>query len=61
MIKQQNKLSESELKGLQYNICYVVHKLHSKFEFSKKKDCVYSKQCLSVFLCCKTDSDDIRH
>ena len=27
----------------------------------QKKDCVYSKQCLSVFLCCKIDSDDIRH
>ena len=37
ILMPKNKLSESELKGLQYNICYVVHKLHSKFEFSKKK------------------------
>ena len=27
------KLSDNELKGLQYIICYVVHKLHSKFVF----------------------------
>ena len=52
------KLSERELKSLQYIVGYVVHKLCSKFKFSKKKDCVYSKQCLSIFLCCKIDSDD---
>ena len=32
------KLSERE-----YIIGYVVHKLYSKFKFSKNKDCVYSK------------------
>ena len=26
--------------------------------FQKKKDCDYSKQCLSILLCCKIDSDD---
>ena len=52
------KLSERELKSLQYIIGYVVHKLYSKFKFSKNKDCVCSKQCLSILLCCKIDSDD---
>ena len=52
------KLSERELKSLQYIVGYVVHKLYYKFKFSKNKDCVYSKQCLSIFLCCKVDNDD---
>ena len=47
------KRSERELKSLQ-----CIHKLHSKFKFSKNKDCVYSKQCLSILLCYKIDSDD---
>ena len=46
------------MKSLQYIIVYVVHKLYSKFKFSKNKDCVYSKQCVSILLCCKIDSDD---
>ena len=52
------KLSERELKSSQYIVGYVVHKLYSKFKFSKNKDCVYSKQCISILLCCKIDSDD---
>ena len=52
------KLSERELKSLQYIVGYVVHKLYSKFKFSKNKDYVYSKQCLSIFLCCKVEFDD---
>ena len=52
------KRSERELKRLQCIVGYVVHKLHSKFKFSKNKDCVYSKQCLSKLLCYKIDSDD---
>ena len=30
----------------------------SNFKFSKNKDCVSSKQCVSILLCCKVDSDD---
>ena len=52
------KLSERELKSIQYIFGYVVHKLYSEFKFSKNKDCVYSKQCLSILLCCKIDFDD---
>ena len=52
------KLSERKLKSLQYLVGYVFHKLYSKFKFSKTKDCVYSKHCLSILLCCKVDSDD---
>ena len=52
------KLSERKLKSLQYTVGYVVHKLYSKFKFSKCKDCVYSKQCVSILVCCKIDSDD---
>ena len=51
------KLPEREL---QYIVGYVVHKLYSKFKFSKNEDCVYSKQCLSILLYCKRDSDDTR-
>ena len=32
--------------------------LSSNFQKKKKKDCDYSKQCLSILLCCKIDSDD---
>ena len=42
----------------QYIVGYVAHKLYSKFKFSKNKDCVCSKQCLSILLCCKINSDD---
>ena len=52
------KLPETEMKSLKYIIGYVVHKLYSKFIFSKNKDCVYSIQCVSILLCCKSDSDD---
>ena len=44
--------------SLQYIVAYVVHKLYSKFKFSKNKDSAYSKQCLSKLLYCKIDSDD---
>ena len=44
--------------SLQYIVGYVVHKLYSKFKFSKNKDFTYSKQCLSKLLYCKIDSDD---
>ena len=37
-----------------------VHKLYFKFKLSKNEDCVYSKPCLSILLCCKRDSDDSR-
>ena len=40
--------SERELKTLQYIIGPVFHKLYSKFKFSKNKDCVYSKHCVST-------------
>ena len=52
------KLSERVLKSLQCIIGYVVHKLYSKFKFSKNKNCAYSKQCVSILLCCKIGSDD---
>lgn len=40
-----------ELKSLQYTVGYVVHKLYY-FNFSKNKDCIYSKQCVLLLLCC---------
>ena len=46
------------MKSFQYIVGYIVHILYSKFKFSKKKDCDYSKQCLSILLCCKIDSDE---
>ena len=51
------KLSKRELKSLQYTIGLVVHELYSKFKFSKKFICVYSKQCLSILLSFKIDAD----
>ena len=51
------KLSEKELKSLQYIVGYVVYKLYSKFKFSKNIDCVYSKQCLSILVYFKIDSN----
>ena len=45
------------MKKFQYVVAYVVHKLYSKFKFSKNKDSVYSKPCLSILLYRKIDSD----
>ena len=50
-------ISERDQKSLQYIVGYVVHKLYTKFKFSRNKDSEYSKQCSSILLCCKTDSD----
>ena len=54
------KLPEREFRSSQYIVGYVAHKLYCKFKFSKNKhkDCVYSKQSLSILLCFKIDSDD---
>ena len=41
-----------ELKSLQNTVGYVVHKLYSYFKFSKNKDCIHSKQCVLLLLCC---------
>ena len=35
------KLSERELKSLQHIVGHVVHKLYSKFKFSKNKGCLF--------------------
>ena len=51
-------ISERDQKSLQYIAGYVVHKSYTKFKFSKNKDREYSKQCSSILLCCKTDSDN---
>ena len=45
------------MKKFQYVVAYVVHKLYSKFKFSKNEDSVYSKPCLSILLYWKIDSD----
>ena len=50
-------ISERDQKSLQYIARYVVHKLYTKFKFSKNKDSEYSKQCSSILLCYKIDSD----
>ena len=50
-------ISERDQKSLQYIAGYAVHKLYTKFDFFKNKDSAYSKQCSSILLCCKTDSD----
>ena len=55
------KLSESELKSLQYIIGYVVHKLYSKFKFSKIKIVfILNSVCqyCCAMLCCKIDSNE---
>ena len=52
------KLSKKEFKSLQYIVAYAVHKLYCQFKFSKNRYYVYSKQSLSILLCCKIDSDD---
>ena len=50
-------ISERDQKSLQCIAGYIVHKLDTEFKFSKNKDSKYSKQCSSILLCCKTDSD----
>ena len=50
-------ISERDQKNLQYIAGYAVHKLYTKFKFSKNKDTEYCKQCSSILLCCMTDSD----
>ena len=50
-------ISERDQKNLQYIAGYAVHKLYTKFKFSKNKDIEYFKQFSSILLYCKTDSD----
>ena len=51
-------ISENELKSLQYLAGFVIHKLHSKFFFSRKTcNTVHSQYCL-ILQACKVDFDD---
>ena len=50
-------ISERELKSLQYIAGYVVHKLYKKYRFCKNKNSEYNKQCATILLSCKIDSD----
>ena len=53
-----NLLSEREVKYLQYLSGYIIHKLYSKYRFSKSYCSQFNKQCKAILLVCKTDSDD---
>ena len=50
-------IPEKELKSLQYLAGFILHKLHSKFRFSKHVSTDYNKQCISILQACKVDSD----
>ena len=51
-------ISEKELNSLQYLAGFIIHKLHTKFRFSKFSSSDYNKQCISILQACKVESDD---
>lgn len=57
-IEVASPISEKELNSLQYLAGFIIHKLHSKFRFSKTSSSDYNKQCISILQACKVESDD---
>lgn len=52
-------ISENEQKSLQYVAGFIVHKLYTKFRFSKKsQQSEFNKQAVSILQACKVDCDD---
>ena len=56
----QNKLGDNEMKSLQYLSGYIIHKLYTKFRFSKNSASKFNEQCCLILHACKIDSDDSR-
>ena len=53
-----NSLSDKEIKSLQYLSGFILHKLHSKFRFSKSCNHVFNKQCILILQACKVENDN---
>ena len=53
-----NLHSEREVKCLQCLSGYIIHKLYTKYRFSKNYCSQFNKQCIAILLACKTDSDN---
>jgi len=50
-------VSEKELKSLQYLAGYVIHKLYTKFRFSKNSASVFNHHCCLILHACKVETD----
>ena len=51
-------IPEKELKSLQYLAGFVIHKLYSKFYFSKISSSAFNEQCCLILHACKVETDD---
>ena len=56
--KLQTVLTDREINSLQYIAGYIIHKLHSKFKFSKNYKSEHNMQTVSILQACKVDCDD---
>ena len=50
-------MPDKELKSLQYLSGFILHKLHSKFRFSKNCNTDFNKQCILILQACKLEND----
>ena len=56
----KNKISipDKEMKSLQYLAGFVIHKIYTKFRFSKNSASLFHQQCCLILHACKVDTDD---
>ena len=56
--KSEHVLADRDFKSLQYIAGYIVHKMYTKFKFSKNCKSDHSQQTLSILKACKVEHDD---
>ena len=56
--KSEHVLAERDFKSLQYIAGYIVHKMYTKFKFSKNCKSDHSQQTLTILKACKVEHDD---
>ena len=54
----EHVLADRDFKSLQYIAGYIVHKMYTKFKFSKNYKSDHSQQILSILKACKVGHDD---
>ena len=51
-------LPDKEMKSIQYLAGYVIHKLYTRFRFSKNSASYFHQQCYLILHACKVETDD---
>ena len=53
--KKDQDIPEKEMKSLQYLAGFVIHKLYTKFRFSRNSASIFNKQCCQILYACKVE------